>query len=133
MTKRDRAELGRYMRAIADEMELRDWTVTVGDGYCGDDLEAEAHCVNGQRHVAITFGEHFRGREPEDQRETVVHELIHAHLDVCWKMVQTDLAEALGKPVYYVFCDSYRRAMEYSVDALAKTIARHMPLIEWPK
>lgn len=87
----------------------------------------------GQKEVGVTFGEHFRERPAESQRETVVHELVHAHLDFCWKMVQTDLGDALGKPVYYVFCDSYRRAMEYAVDALAKTIAKDMPLIEWPK
>jgi hypothetical protein len=133
MTKRDRAALGRYVRWVADHMELRDWTLTLGYDECEDHLEASAHCTYGQRHLAIEFNERFRSRPAADQRETVVHELVHAHLDVCWKMVQTDLAEALGKPVYYVFCDSYRRAMEYSVDALSKTIAPHMPLIDWPR
>ncbi len=133
MTKRDRAALGRYVRWVANEMELRDWTVTIGADHCEPLLEGNATCTYGQRHLAIEFGEHFRDRDPEEQRETVVHELVHAHLDVCWKMVQADLADALGKPVYYVFCDSYRRAMEYSVDALSKTIAKHMPLIEWSK
>lgn len=133
LSKRDRRELGRYLRWVANEMNLRDWTTAVGDGYSEDHLEAEAHCTIGQRHIVITFNEHFRDRDPEDQRETVVHELVHAHTDVCWKMVQADLADALGKPVYYVFCDSYRRAMEYAVDALSKTIAPNMPLIDWPK
>lgn len=133
MTKRDRAALGRYLRWVADAMELRDWTVTLGDGVCEDHLEAEALCTFGQKDIGITFGAEFRDRSAESQRETVVHELVHAHFDACWKMVQGDLADALGKPVYYVFCDSYRRAMEYAVDGLSKSIAKHLPLIEWPK
>jgi hypothetical protein len=131
VTKRERKALAKYVRWVADAMELRDWTVTIGDESCESHLEAYAHCTVGQRHVGIAFNDRFRDRDPEDQRETVVHELVHAHLDVCWKMVQTDLGDALGKPVYYVFCDGYRRAMEYSVDALSKTIAPHMPLIDW--
>ena len=133
MTKPERKVLGEYVRQVADEMELRDWTVTIGYENCEDHLEGTAEVTYGQRNIAIEFGKNFRDRSREEQRETVVHELTHAHLDVCWKMVQSDLAEALGKPVYYVFCDSYRRSMEFATDALAKTIARHMPLIDWPK
>lgn len=132
MRKRDRRELGRYVRHVADLMELRDWTVCIGHEPCEDRCDAVVHCVNGQRKLTISFSRGFRDLPAEEQRETVVHELVHAHADVCWKMVQTDLAEALGKPVYYVFCDSYRRAMEFQVDALARALARHMPLIDWP-
>lgn len=132
MSKRDRAELERYVRAIADELELRDWTIAIADDPCDDETEGTADCVYGQRHLTIALHRHFRERHPFDQRETIVHELIHAHTKVCWQMVQLDLAELIGKPAYYVFCDSFRRAMEYSIDALSKAIARHMPVIEWP-
>lgn len=130
MTTRDRKALGGYIRDIADKMELRDWTIDVEHEPC-EGYNAVAHCTYGQRRVSIAFAADFRDYPPAEQRETVVHELIHAHHAVCWHMVQNDLGDALGKPVYYVFCDSYRRAMEYQVDALAKVIARHMPLIEW--
>lgn len=133
LSKRDRKELGRYLRWVANEMELRDWTVALAHEPCSADAEGHASCVDGQRHITVSVNEHFRDSPPEDQRETIVHELIHAHHSGCWRMVQTDLAEALGKPVYYVFCDSYRRAMELNIDALSKTIAKHMPPIDWPK
>jgi hypothetical protein len=131
VTKRERKALEKYVRWVADAMELRDWTITIDNDPCADDLEGSAVCTFSQRHVTIAFATNFRDRDPADQRETVVHELLHAHHEVTWRMVQTDLAGALGKPVYYVFCDSYRRAMEYTVDALAKTIAKAMPLIDW--
>lgn len=132
MSKRDRAALCAYIRVIADKLELRDWTIELAHAPCADYLEGQADCVFGQRHIEIALHKDFRDRPAADQRETIVHELLHAHTKVCWQMVQDDLAEPLGKPAYYLFCDSYRRAMEYQVDALAKTISRHMPLIEWP-
>jgi hypothetical protein len=133
LSKRDRAALCTYIRAIADKLELRDWTIELARDPCDDETEGTADCIYGQRHLTIALHREFRERDPLDQRETIVHELIHAHMKVCWQMVQQDLADLIGKPAYYVFADSYRRAMEYSVDALSKVISRQMPLIEWPR
>lgn len=132
MKKRDRRALLEYVRWVANEIELRDWTVELDRDACDDDRAGHAVCIDGQRHVTVAVNANFRGYSPEEQRETIVHELLHAQHAVCWRMVQTDLAEPMGKIAYYVFCDSYRRAMEYTVDALSKALAKHMPLIEWP-
>lgn len=132
MRKRDRRALCGYVREIADKLELRDWTICIGHEPCTEGLAAEIHCTDGAKQARITFSFGFRDKDPEEQRETVVHELIHAQHATCWHMVQSDLSEALGKPTYYLFCDSYRRGMEHMVDALAKAIAPHMPLVEWP-
>lgn len=131
LTKKERRALGLYVREIADRIELRDWTIAIAHAPCDDHLEANINVTPGTRHATISFHPDTDERSAAELRETVVHELIHAHIDVCWKMVQTDLAEALGKPTYYVFCDAYRRNMELSVDGLAKALAKHMPLIDW--
>lgn len=133
MTKRDRKALGRYIRWVADAMELRDWHFSLDHEPCEERLVGSCVCTNGARHATIAVSGNFREIDPEEQRETIVHELVHVHWETCWKMVQSDLGDALGKPVYYVFADSFRRGMEYGVDGLAKAIAKHMPLIEWPE
>lgn len=133
MNQADRKVLGTYIRDTADRMNLRDWTIVFADDPCDDHLAGNSNCVNGQRHIEISVAKTFRDHNAKEQRETIVHELVHAHQDMCWKMVQTDLAEPLGKIAYYIFCDAYRRSMEYCTDALAKTIAEQMPLIEWPR
>lgn len=131
MTRRERTALTRYIRWVANEMNLRDWTVVLDDDPCVEGLDGSASCANSQRHIVIAVAATFRDYPPAEQRETIVHELLHAHHEYCWRMVQTDLAEPLGKIAYYMFCDQYRRAMEYTVDALAKTIAPRMPMIDW--
>lgn len=133
MSKRDRKALVHYIRHVADQMQLRDWTVTLEREPCDEERIGQARCVDGQRHVFISVAANFTDYDAEEQRETIVHELVHAHHEWCWRMVQSDLAEPLGKVAYYVFCDAYRRAMELAVDGLSKAIAPHMPLIDWPK
>lgn len=133
LSKRERKALLRYMRWVANEMELRDWELELDPDQCAEDVAGHCQVTGGLRHARISVASNFREHSPEEQRDTIVHELVHIHLDGSWRMVQHDLGDALGKPVYYVFCDSYRRAMELGVDALSKSIAKHLPLIEWPK
>jgi hypothetical protein len=130
--KRDRKALAKYVRWVANEMELRDWELTVEFATDPDYL---GHCVcsKSQHHASISVADNFRDHSAEEQRETIVHELLHIHLEVPWRMVQTDLAEPLGKVSYYIFCDSYRRALEYAIDGMSKALAKHLPLIDWPE
>lgn len=137
MKKRDRKALAKYVRWVANELNLRDYTLRItysaeAEESRGGINMAHCGCIDGAREATIEFAPHFRFVPPEEQRETVVHELLHVHHDPCWRMVQTDLAEPLGKVAYYVYCDSYRRSMEFMIDALAKAIAPRLPLIAWP-
>ena len=47
-------------------------------------------------------------------------------------MMRDDLDTLLGKPADTIFWKSWRRQLEYAIDATAAAIAKHMPLIEWP-
>lgn len=132
MTKRERKTLAEYVRWVADQLELRDWTIHLEHIPCDPERAGEAECVRYRRDIHISVNHRFRDYPPEEQRETIVHELLHAHHEACWRMVQADLAEPLGKIAYYVFCDAYRANMEHCVDALAKALSKHMPLIDWP-
>ncbi len=132
MTKRERRALGRYVRWIADAMELRDWTIHLADAPCDPEYSAKVELTEGRKHATISFNPRFREGAAEDQRQTIVHELVHCHFALPWRMVQTDLLQPLGQETYSIFCDSFRRTLEYGVDAVADAIAKHMPLIEWP-
>lgn len=132
MTQRDRKTLGEYVRAVADQLWLRDWKFHLMHEPCEEGKAGNVVCVEGQREANISLARHFSELDPEEQRETIIHELVHCHLEACWRMVQGDLDEPLGKVGYYVFCDAYRRNMELAVDALAKALAPHFPLISWP-
>ena len=141
MNQRDRKELARYVRHIADEMGLRDWTfeVKVGDPdeedeipNC-DDALASIECVDGRKFAIITFVPDSRKQPPEELRDTVVHELIHAHLNPACEIVRVDAKDGFSQATYEMLMMSFRRSIEYAVDGLAEVISKQFPLIEWPK
>lgn len=138
MRKRDRKALREYVRYVAAELNLRDYTIHITYDHevvtgRGGIRAASVSCIDGAREATIEIAYNFRHFPADAQRETIVHELLHVHHDPCWRMVQTDLDEPLGKVGYYLFCDSYRRSMEFMVDGLAKAVARHLPMIAWPE
>ncbi len=139
MRKRDHKELGRYVRAIADLMELRDWTIQVDirqpdtpDRADGAEWGASCRPIAGRKLATVTLHPCVRDDSREDLRQTVVHELIHCHFFGVWDTARQDLLGPLAQQTYDVLIAGLERNMEYGVDALADALAPHMPLIEWP-
>ncbi len=141
MRKRDRKALRSYCRDLADKLELRDWWVStrVGDvggsqdRYDGKTWGASSESVPGQKHVKLTFDPDCRNWDRRDLRQTVAHELIHAHLAPMVEMTRVDLAPHLGQQAYELYDAAFTRHLEFAVDALADAVTEHLPLIDWPK
>jgi hypothetical protein len=110
-----------YLRALADLVSLRDWTVGI-DHRPPDCQEgvAEVHLPYGRKIAWVRLSEEFLDSKPEEQRHTLAHELIHAHCEPMARM----LADHLDGP----FLDAFRLQYEYAVDAIADALAPHLPL-----
>jgi hypothetical protein len=114
-----------YVRCLADEMGLRDWTVHVLDDPPDDRRKvAEADCVYGRKRINISLSDQFfrldSEKGPDGQRQTLVHELIHAHLAPMHLLLHRILPDAQW--------EAYQLPMEYAVDGMAEGWARHLPL-----
>jgi hypothetical protein len=132
MKKKDRRELERYIRWMADEMELRDWTIVLADEPCSPENEGDCKPTYGQKLATIRLCKEFRSHEAERQRRTIVHELLHCHWNAAWDMVDRDLEKALGAQADLLFSVAFNRNAEYALDATAHALAKHLPLIDWP-
>jgi hypothetical protein len=142
MKKRDRRELERYIRYVADEMGLRDWTLTVNTlkrlkraNRTPDGNEWGAICapVPGRKCATLTFTDARRDDSLDDLRQTVVHELVHCHFYGLWDTICRDTLDLIDEQqTYDTLIASVERHMEYGVDAVADAIAPRMPLIDWP-
>jgi hypothetical protein len=88
---------------------------------------AEFHRHVGAHDGKLFLGDAFFDLPADQQRETVVHELLHAHLRPLFE-VYFDLDELLGKAVWEVVARWHNAAEETVVDGLAKALARHFPL-----
>lgn len=132
MKKRDRKELARYVRRIADEMGLRDWTLHLLKEPCDEDCNAQTQMIFGRKIASIRVSEEFRDIEPERVRVTVVHELTHLHFAAVTSQSQQDLQGHLSGQALDLFWSGWLRNFEYGVDGVGESLAPHMPLIEWP-
>jgi hypothetical protein len=132
MKKRERKALERYVRMVAGEVGLRDWAFYFDWDKPADEGDgASVWWPEGQKRARLRFNERFREYDPESQRRFVVHELVHCHFAPMQDTVEEDLQPHLSRPTYDIYSRGFRRDLEYGIDAVADTLARHMPLIDW--
>jgi len=129
LSKKQRKRVGRYVRDVADGLNLRDWTFEImHEPISSDQPTAAAITTTFGRHFAqIEFSAQFPHLPPHTQREVIVHEVIH-----CWlpsaRPLYWGLEELLGEPTLTVFKAAYRQEVELVVDGLANAIAPSFPL-----
>lgn len=131
MSSADWARLSRYAAGMADEMGLRDWTIKIeGQHVDGDDgaAMAETRVTYGRKVAVVRFCHDFAELTPEEQRHTVVHELLHCHLDQVATPVENGLEQLIGRPAYTVLFEHVRVAIELAVDAITDVLEPHLPL-----
>jgi hypothetical protein len=117
-----------YCRTIADALGLRDWTLILDyDTPALVDEHARIDCTYGRRRATINWGASFWQQSRSDQRNTIIHELLHIHLDQPAAVVR-DIEQQLGTFAFSVFNDNHHRETEIAVDALATAIAGRFPL-----
>lgn len=121
-------KMGKYVRWMANELGLRDWTTTVHWNVLSDgDYQAHVECTYGRKHAIITLGKCWSGLSQEERRETIVHELLHCHLDAITVQARS-VWNALGKEAAGIAEDDHKDRIEWAVDGVAANIAKHYPL-----
>ena len=134
MNDAQHAALQTYVRAIADQLLLRDWEIIVSrDHTDGDDpalADIAVLAVEDYATVRVNVG--FFVQTPTRQRETVIHELIHAHTDRV-KRVWNQINEQVKDNDLLTFgWELQRRELEILVQKLARILAPTLPLPDLP-
>ena len=140
MKKKDRQEVGNYVRGIADLMGLRDWEFRI-DFDAGDERESNIANMVELAYVEPSYGRKLahlhlhpdlRDMDPNQIRMIVAHEMVHCHLAAVQDQCEDDLEKVLGMYADILFHKAFRRNLEYAVDGIATAWAEMLPLIEWP-
>lgn len=118
-----------YAEDLASYMGLADWTIQVTFESCTDDTLAEIECVYGQRLARITLVKHWLCMPREDQRDTLVHELVHALLAPLSQMAY-DMVDALtdNEGAQAAAKAALAGSEEWVVDPISIAWAPHLPL-----
>lgn len=125
-----------YVRQVADLLGLRDWTFEVecrevpADGEHG--VGGECRPIPGRRKAHISLFDAIWSLGAVEQRNTVVHELIHCH----FAETDTYLQEMgdnrlLSRDVADILRLSIGNAVEFGVDAMTTLLAPLMPAVPW--
>ena len=118
---RTRLDFQPYVNAIASRMRLGHWRLEILDEEPENKTAiASIDPWHGRCAAYIRFADSFLKDTPEDQRYTVVHELVHCHLAHADALVRDELAPATET--------AWVLAQEHGVDQIAMTIAPSMPL-----
>lgn len=114
-------DINGYVDTLANLMGLTGWTFTVRPAAASEDAEAEIEVVYGRRRAVIHLSKDWDQMPVEDQREVLVHELLHAAL--------APLTQLVGELVSGDAEDAALALMEeWVVDGLAVAWARELPL-----
>ena len=116
--RRDRVT--RFVTVAQQRLRLTDWTVRVDfDTPAGADELATINPMPAQKHATLRLGPLFLALNAHDQRQTLVHELIHCHLfrlsQSVTRMVE-QLDENGPRPLATVMLSD---EIEWATDALA--------------
>lgn len=133
MTTQEITILGDYVRRIANALALRDWRFTISDEPCDKDAFACILATAGRKRAGINFAWNFRNLDPEEQRHTVVHELLHCHFASVNDLISIDLGRVsfLSDHEHDGVFIPFKRLMEYGIDGVADGISDLFPLIDW--
>jgi hypothetical protein len=108
-----------YVRRIADLMMLKDWRIEISEEPpAASDACASCDPVQGRKMATLRLSSGFLEDPPDDQRQTVVHELIHCHLGHSWRLLEANDHMSNGS----------KMALEYAVDGLADAFAPFLPM-----
>lgn len=119
-----------YLRTLANTMGLTDWSFTLKDMEHEDAL-ATITVSFGRQEACIELSPAFYAADPEEQRTTLIHELLHAHHAPVDELMENALPEALGKEALAVFAEAYRIMVERMIDPVSVAIA-NMGVIPLP-
>lgn len=124
LTEEQRVYLEQWVRRAADRMGLRDWAIQISRHMSGQpNVWAESFLADHREDEWIALGKDFVEREPEAQRWTLVHELIHCHFQPVTRMAERLWENELGARTEATIDTAVSIVEERCIDRLARAIA----------
>lgn len=128
MTENERVALNNYVRYLADGLCLRDWQIELILAPADEGIAGRVITPYGRKIAHILLGPSWRICGLHELRDTLVHELLHCHLDQVGNAPRM-IAEHLAPAAYAIFEQAFEVQIEHAIDAIACAFA---PVFELP-
>lgn len=134
LSSRRHAAVTRYVNSLADLMNLSHYDITVKEDYVnvvdgGSVIASSTAGLNIATHV-VSFAESFFTESPEEQRNSVCHELLHRHIDPLYRYIYgtSSIKDQVGTTVFALYEEIGGNIMEQVVDQITNGWALLLPL-----
>lgn len=130
LTDVEHAYWEQYVRHLGDLLLLQDWELDISREGPSGNAWASINVCEVEDQATIKLGAEWGQHSPEEQREYLVHELMHVHTDRARRLV-VQLAKQWNENSACQFAEeAYRKENEILVNTLARLLAPGMPLPE---
>jgi hypothetical protein len=116
-----------YIATIQEELGLTEWRVVVSREPANDDCYAETQLHDQSQNATVALAHKFWSITPEEQRVTLIHEVLHLDTWRCSQMVDR-LEDVIGTVAWAMFEPLWEDEWERLVDRHATRIADKFPL-----
>jgi hypothetical protein len=123
-----RLEFLRWVGEIACAIGLSEWEIEVKVEELPEDVLARCHVPRARQAARIVIGTEFLAGSAEEQRATMVHELMHCHFAQVVEVTEESLPAILGRPAWTIFETGHDLALERCLEAVAVAFAAKLPL-----
>lgn len=121
-----------WMTHIYQMLGLDHWELSTKYAPASEGADAEFWRQPGQYQGKLRLGDGWYDDDLEGQRQTIVHEFLHAHMRAYWECCLL-VEDALGIAGWTLFGKAMEQAEETVVDGLSRALAPLFPLPPpWP-
>ena len=117
-----------YILELQKILKLSDWTITMSWDLNSDEY---AYATNDplpdSRHATISISDRFFTLSSKLQTQTLVHELIHCHLQALTDLAENTVESLTNEGGSAIFAIANSQCIEITTDALADAIAPMVP------
>ncbi len=132
LSESQRAYIEAWLRSAADRLALRDWRIRVSAYIAHDQALASSFIRDRADESEIAVGRDFAQRSPDDQRVSLVHELLHPHFHRVSRLAFELIEDELGRRTEAVIQVAVRSAEELTIERLARALAPSFAPVELP-
>lgn len=123
------AHLNAYVREIGDRLRLRDWNISLNHDAADGEYAGQSQSTFGRKSLTVWLNPGGVLNPPEF-RQTVVHELLHAHFNEMRDLFYRVYDGEPTDDVPGVFYRMFKERWEVCLDTVADVIAESFPLME---
>lgn len=116
-----------YIATITSYLRLTNWHIGLSHAPATEPYQATVEPTFGRCCATVALCREWDDLDPETQRQTLVHELVHLYFYPA-ENVLTRAREQHGKAWVELMWTMHREQLEYGVDGMADIIAPFLPL-----